>query len=259
MAAVLQTFSGWGRAVLDFLYPPVCMLCFQRLMHEEESICFECEAALSLRPSWRCPRCGAAGLGAEPEPGRPCRLCPPKGSAYHGVLSVTGYTDRSARCVHLFKYNRRRELGEVMARLMRTHLDGPVGHLGGRLDLIIPVPLHPLRRLTRGFNQSELLARELAAGREIHFETKMLRRVRYTRRQALIPRDRRAENVANAFRVSGRGEPQVRDKGILLVDDVVTTGHTINECARVLKEAGAREVWVACFARAGLGRSGDEE
>jgi ComF family protein len=210
-----------------------------------------------MRASWRCDRCGGTYHGAPPEHGRPCRLCPPEGAAYQGVLSVVGYGNRVARCVHAFKYSRREELGTVMARLMAEWLREPIQTLGGRIDCVAPVPLHWARRLTRGFNQSDLLARTLASAQGLSYTPRLLRRLRNTRRQALIPRDRRAENVKGAFAV--RDGAQVRDMGILLVDDVVTTGFTIDECARVLRESGAREVWVASFARAGMGRPGDEE
>jgi ComF family protein len=114
-----------------------------------------------------------------------------------------------------------------------------------------------MRRMERGFNQSALLARPLAEALGLAYDGRLLRRRRHTRRQALVPRERRAENVRDAFAV-GRGR-DVQGQGILLVDDVVTTGHTIGECARVLRQAGAREVWVASYARAGMGTAEPEE
>jgi len=253
----LTLARDWGRAVVDFVYPPACPLCHRRLTREDRTVCLLCEAQLKLRPDWQCPRCGGRGCGAPPESGRRCRLCPPGGAAWLGALSVVGYSDFAARCVHLFKYNRRLELGGVMARLMAEHLAEPVGALGGRLDRIAPVPLHWARRLARGFNQSERLARALAAATGLELDTRLLRRLRHTKRQALVPKDLRAENVRGAFGL--RAGREVRRQGILLVDDVVTTGETVNECAKALKDAGAREVWVACFARAGVGRGADEE
>ena len=247
----------WGGAVLDFLYPPVCPLCHARLGREDAVACHACRAQLSIEPDWRCPRCGGAALGAGPDPGRRCRLCPPPDAHYRGVLSVVGYGPAPARCVHLFKYNRREELGGLMARLMVDRLVPVLTALGGRLDLVAPVPLHWVRRLGRGFNQSELLARPLATALDLPLETRLLRRRRFTRRQALVPRDRRAANVHDAFSLAGHRN--LSRLGVLLVDDVVTTGHTIDECARVLKEAGAREVWIASFARAGMGRPGEED
>lgn len=247
----LTALRDWGAAVVDFLYPPVCMLCLGRLGRGERIVCDRCRARLAMEPRWRCGVCGAAGIGGEPDPGRRCRLCPPSGASYNGVLSVIGYGPLPARCVHLFKYQRRVELGELMARLMCERLLEPLGTLSGRLDVIAPVPLHWARRMGRGFNQSQLLARPLAAALGLPLETDLLRRTRYTRRQALLPRERRGDNIRDAFGL-GRG-PGVDGLGVLLVDDVVTSGATIEECARTLRAAGAREVWAASYARAGMG------
>lgn len=249
---------GWAGAVLDFLDPPACPLCNRRLTREDDTLCFACRAELLLRPEWHCPACGAAGLGEGPRPGRPCRLCPPAGMAYRGVLSVTGYHDHAARCVQLFKYHRRIELGELMARLMTVQLAVPLADLKGRIDFVTPVPLHWRRRLERGFNQSDLLARALARAHGLAYDGRLLQRRRYTKRQALVPRDLRARNVEDAFALR-RHASAIAGAGILLVDDVVTSGHTIHECARQFTDAGAREVWVASFARAGMSRTEDEE
>ena len=179
-----------------------------------------------------------------------CGLCPPAHAPYRGILSVIGYNNLTAHCVHLFKYNRRLELGRVMARQMVEQLEDPISRLGRRIDCVAPVPLHLLRRLQRGFNQSDLLGRALAAAHQRPYQARLMRRKRFTRRQALLPREARARNVYGAFGL--RRRISVEGWGILLVDDVVTTGETVRECARVLMEAGAREIWIACFARAGM-------
>ncbi|MCL5271687.1 MAG: ComF family protein [bacterium] len=237
---------------MDLLYPPVCPLCGRLLTGRTRRSASACRAELAPRYEWRCDRCGAAGVGAAPENGRSCRLCPPSGASYQGVLSVAGYGERVARCVHLFKYHGRLEMGRLMGVLMVERLAAPLGILGRRIDLIAPVPLHWCRRLRRGFSQSGRLAAALGAGTGVGVDPCLLRRIRYTRAQALVPRERRADNVRGAFSLR-RGAP-VRGRGILLVDDVVTSGHTIDECARMLRLGGAREVWVASFARAGMGR-----
>lgn len=247
----LAAVRGWGAAVLDFLYPPVCMVCQTRLSRGEHTVCDACRSRLWLEHRWRCEICGAAGIGGEPRPGRPCRLCPPAAASYNGVFSVIGYGAVPSRCVHMFKYYRRVEMGRLMARLMCERLVEPIGALAGRIDLVAPVPLHWARRMGRGFNQSVLLARPLAQALDLPLNSGILRRVKYTRRQALLPRDRRGENIRGAFGLTRRAD--VNGRGILLVDDVVTSGATIEECARMLKAGGAREVWAASYARAGMG------
>ncbi len=213
-------------------------------------VCAGCRDLLAARTEWRCDLCGGAGFGSGPDPGRRCRLCPSPSAHYQGVFSLTGYGPMAARCIHQFKYGRRIKLGRLMSLLMCDRLDVALSRLRGRLDVCAPVPLHPLRRMWRGFNQSIVLGRPLAGVLGLPFEPRLLRRVRHTRRQALVPREQREGNIRGAFRLQ-RGHLIV-NRGILLIDDVVTSGGTVNECARVLREAGAREVWVASFARAGM-------
>lgn len=251
--AITQNLRILRRIGIDFLYPAVCLICERSLLPEENTLCGHCRGAMR-RPAadWICPRCGALGRGREPY-NQPCRLCPPSGAEYRGILNITAYSDLSAHCVHLFKYGRWETIGGAMGRLMREELAEALRPLRNRLNLVAPVPLHWMRRIQRGFNQSEVLARPLAEMLDIPCECRLLRRTRHTRRQALLPPDRRAENVRGAFALN----PQIdlRHQGVLLVDDVVTTGHTIQECARVIRQAGAREVWIACFARAGALRA----
>jgi ComF family protein len=193
-------------------------------------------------------------LGAAPEAGRRCRLCPPDKASWRGAVSASGYGPAAAACIYAFKYGRRREAGEAMARMMRRELGEALRPLRDRLTMVAPVPIHWRRRFWRGFNQSDLLAEAMAEELGLPCRLELLRRVRYTPRQALLPRERRADNVRGAFALSDNvSAGELSGLGVLLVDDVVTTGSTIDACARALLDAGAREAWVACFARAGAG------
>ncbi|GAB4375543.1 MAG: hypothetical protein Kow0042_21070 [Calditrichia bacterium] len=108
------------------------------------------------------------------------------------------------------------------------------------LDLIIPVPLHPVREKERGYNQSYHIARGLFSQSGLPIHQNLLRRIRHTRSQTELNREERRNNVDQAFQVVH--DPEIKGKTIALIDDVVTTGATLNECARVLKLAGARRV-----------------
>jgi ComF family protein len=113
--------------------------------------------------------------------------------------------------------------------------------------LVIPVPLHPKRLRQRSFNQSLLLARPVAAGLNVDLDYLSLRRIRFTQPQANLTSDERKKNVRRAFGVM---EPNgLEGRKVLLVDDVATTGSTLNECARVLKKAGVKEVFCLTIAR----------
>jgi ComF family protein len=118
---------------------------------------------------------------------------------------------------------------------------------GREFDIIVPVPLHPTRLRERGFNQARLLAELLSARISIRCK-RVLKRIRYTTTQTALDRAERIENLHNAFRL--RKNADVRGLQVLLIDDVVTTGSTLSECARVLKRAGAISVYAATAARA---------
>ena len=148
--------------------------------------------------------------------------------------------------IHEFKYNRQIHLRHLVARWLRAALDDErLRHC--EFDVIVPVPLHPARQRERGFNQASLLAELLSA----HTSTPcrpLLNRIRYTTTQTALDRSERMENLHNAFRL--RKNANVRGLRVLLIDDVLTTGSTLSECARVLKRAGARSVHAATAARA---------
>ena len=162
--------------------------------------------------------------------------------------AVAAYRGRGIvrEIIHEFKYARQIHLRHLVAHWLRAALDDE------RLrdisfDLIVPVPLHPARQRERGFNQAGLLAESLSA--ETSMPSKpVLERIRYTTTQTALDRSERMENLHNAFRL--RKNADVRGLRVLLIDDVLTTGSTLSECARVLKRAGAISVHAATAARA---------
>ena len=162
--------------------------------------------------------------------------------------AVAAYRGRGIvrEIIHEFKYARQMHLRHLIGHWLRAALDDE------RLrdvsfDVIVPVPLHPARQRERGFNQASLLAESLSA--EISLPSRpVLERVRYTTTQTALDRSERMENLRNAFRL--RKNANVRGLRVLLIDDVLTTGSTLSECARVLKRAGAISVHAATAARA---------
>lgn len=137
--------------------------------------------------------------------------------------------------IHAFKFSGIKEIGAWMAEDMANLFERRCYRA---YDMIVPVPLHPARLYERGFNQAEILARVLSENIGIPVETKVVKRVRRTKQQAKLNRNKRLKNLQNAFVVKG----DVRGKNILLIDDVITTGSTICACAEALKAAGAAEI-----------------
>ncbi len=147
--------------------------------------------------------------------------------------------------LHHLKYHQRRRVARPLGALMAAHLRAhPLP-----CDALIPVPLHRERLMERGFNQAELLAREVAAATGLPLIAGPLVRIRATRQQALLDTSGRIENVADAFRWIGSTPPM----RVVLVDDVLTTGATANACAAALRAGGAREVYALALARSRRG------
>jgi len=156
------------------------------------------------------------------------------------TLTLGVYEGGLERAVRAFKFHGVRRLGGLFGRTLAAELT----RAGWQPDLLCPVPLHPLRRFRRGYNQSALVARTAAHALGLPYRP-MLNRVRRTEQQARLGKDARQHNVAGAFRSQPLGGEHV-----LLVDDVVTSGATATECSLALFEAGASRVYVAALARA---------
>jgi ComF family protein len=148
--------------------------------------------------------------------------------------------------IQKFKYGRKVALGKPLGQLMARGCEEFLGQCDA--ETIIPVPLHPKRLRWRGFNQSVLLARQIAVAYNIPLDCFTLYRTRDTPPQTQLPEEDRRKNMRRAFALAPQSS--VEGKCLLLVDDVYTSGATVNECSRVLKRGGAREVFVLTLARA---------
>jgi ComF family protein len=192
-----------------------------------------------------CAKCSEPFPGAITQTFR-CANCEHR--TLHFESAVAAYRSRGLvrKLVHEFKYGHHRYLQYPLADWLGETLRDP--RLGGRrIDLIVPVPLHPARERERGFNQAALLAELLARKTALPLRP-LLERIRYTTTQTAYDRAERMENLRDAFRL--RKNRDVRGLHVLLIDDVLTTGSTLSECARVLKRGGALSVYAATAARA---------
>ncbi len=147
--------------------------------------------------------------------------------------------------IHALKYRSHEAVAEPLAEIMARAFAGT--GLARHADVLVPIPIHTSRLLERGFNQSELLARILARRIGVPLEPRVLRKVRKTAHQVDLPLDERGINIRNSFSV--RRPERIAGKRVLLIDDVFTSGSTLNEAARVLLAAGAREVRAYTLAR----------
>lgn len=209
----------------------VCQACWSRVRLVGPPACYTCGQAL---PSWRVISLAAERCAA-------CRRRPP---AFQRGAVACDYDGELRAIIHAFKYDGRRSLARPLGRLLREAGQ----HVLDGADAVVPVPLHPWKRLQRGFNQAADLARELGVPLR-----PVLVRSRATRAQAGLSPGQRRRNVAGAFALAPwrrRTGRDVAKQVLVLVDDVMTTGATLDACARVLTGGGAREVRTLTLARA---------
>lgn len=210
----VRRLAAAGLSLLgETLYPSrvACALCNQEAILNEKKLCPAC--ASSLKP---------LGVIAAPQP-------------LDGLFAAFSYEGGATAGIHALKYSRQTRLAPFFAEAIEIPPDWSV-------DCIVPVPLHPLKKWLRTYNQSELIARSLAKRTFLPVNPGLLRRVRFTKTQTTLDEFERAKNVARAFAAS----PAVKGRNVLLVDDVTTTHSTLLACAVALKQAGAGLVYAAC-------------
>lgn len=237
------------RHLLNFLYPPRCAVCGASLpIDTARRLCEPCRNAVEPLDAALCVVCGTP-LGADDEAGscRRCRLAPP---AFDSARAITRYRAGADGASTVASLLRRHKYGldQSLGRALAEYLDVPLPLGADGYDLVIPVPLHRARLRWRGFNQAALLGAALARRLGCPLDAATLIRVRATPPQTARGHRQRARNVRNAFKV--RRPARVAGRRVLLVDDVMTTGATADECARVLRAAGARRIDVLTLARA---------
>ena len=246
LTRALDAAAAAAAATLEFLLPVACAAC-DRLLDAGEGglVCGRCWSRLALLAHPQCSRCGHPNRGAA------CAWCahlPPHVRAVRSVCWT--HTGTGAAIVHALKYGRWHGIADAMAERM-ARLAWPPDVTRERAA-ILPVPLAAARERERGFNQSERLGAAIARRWRIPLWTDVLVRARATVTQTRLTPEERLANVSSAFRVNddARAGTRVRNAHLVLVDDVVTTGATLNACATALIAGGARIVSYVTFGRA---------
>ena len=234
-----------GRAVAacaDLIVPPCCSVCRARI-GAHHLLCPACWRDVNfIRP----PLCDVLGIRLPFDAGERTVSAaavahPP---AYDRARAVGHFSGSMRTLVHQFKYADRHDARTLFGRwLVEAGRDLQPG-----IDVVVPVPLSRLRLLLRHFNQAAVLAREVSRQTGVPMDPLLLRRTRWTRSQVGMTRDQRRRNIAGAFSVPRHRRAWLKGRSILLIDDVVTTGATVEACARTLKRAGAARVDVLALA-----------
>lgn len=222
--------------LLDFLFPKQCFICGQL----GTVLCESCLGNILFVKFPTCFYCGA-----HTPRGQLCSLCRQK-SFLTGLIVAAHYEEGPLKeLIHQFKYSFKTVLMESLAKMLNF---GLALRGWGKEAVLVPVPLHPKKAWQRGFNQSYLLAKALAELRGMPV-VNALKRIKEKKPQIVLSGRKRRQNLKNVFNLSSHFF-KVEGKVVLLVDDVATTGTTLEECAKLLREAGAREVWGLVLAKA---------
>jgi len=239
----------WIDAALGLFYPNVCQICLAGEAGRDEGyVCLECraEGVHVIEPPF-CSRCGLKFRGEITEEFT-CSNCAEMDLHFDSARAAVEFTPLVQEIVHRYKYNRAVWFEPFLAELLNGAALPIVN--SERFDLIVPIPLHPLKLRQREFNQAAQLARALSGATGISVGSRLVRRARDTETQTALSRAKRTENMKNAF--DWRSSRKLDGERIVLIDDILTTGATASACAKVLRQNGASSVNVWTVARGGL-------
>jgi len=233
-ANFVNQISFFYEFVIDLIFPKTCVSC------KEEGfwICPKCRQKIILVKSLTCPKCNRIT-----KQGQVCLRCS-KTSCLKGLIVAAHYNEGALKeAIHKYKYEGvsdiAKDLGKILSDILKSRWH--------KFAVLIPVPLHKKRQARRGYNQAELLAKEISQICKYKVINNKLVRIKFSKSQVELSGRARRENIKNAFLWKGKDE--VKGKNVLVVDDVYTTGATLEECAKTLKSAGAKCVWAVVLAK----------
>ena len=226
---------------LDFLIPPTCPICKNRVS-ESMGLCPKCFSKLDFIGNQKCSVCGQP-LDAIVPGMAICGSCLKNPPLFHKAISVLKYNDVSKKLILAFKHGDHLELTNLLIKLISLNCSSIIEEN----DILIPVPLHWSRLLKRKYNQSAVIAQKLATKYKKVYDPKTLKRHKATKSQGHLSPQKRKENVKGCLII--RNPSKIQGKKILLIDDVFTTGATINECVKILLKCGAKQVDVLTLAK----------
>lgn len=232
------------KPVVDLIYPPRCPLCGDAVA-DQGGLCADCWGELEFPGEPACAVC-ARPIGQSGDSTTDiCFACKTKPPRHSGVYAATLYNDASRRLILSFKHGGKIALAGLLSRMIANRIPPAIGDQ----TLLVPVPLHPSRLWSRGYNQAALIARELEALGKGALSVDALRRHRRTPSLGGLGKDARAKVLKGSISVRKSRCETVAGRRVILVDDVLTSGATSDACVSALLDAGAQSVQVACFSR----------
>lgn len=233
------------KSLVNLVYPLSCQVCKSPLTPENDRfLCHDCWEKIQKNPPPFCAKCGRSLPGLR-DSAYICGDCQRSEYHFNRAWAACLYEGVVKECIHLVKYSKKlclvKPLSQLVLDFATTYLDMKA------VDQLVPIPLHSAKLREREFNQAELIASRIKASFNIPIVSDNLRRIKLRPPQTTLPRKERIRNLNGAFKI--KNPSQFRQRSILLIDDVFTTGSTVNECSKVLLEAGAKKVDVLTLAR----------
>lgn len=228
------------KAIIDYIFPIRCISCYE-LNIAEDGLCALCWSKLAFISKPYCQICGSY-LEISILEEVTCSKCLINQPIYTSARSIMKFDEYSKILIHAFKYYDKTNLAKIFAKLICHRYENYINNV----DLIIPVPMHKLKRLVRMYNHAYLLALAIAkiVNKPVYYD--ILIKTKWTKSQASLTKAQREKNLTGSFKInSGK---LLQNKKILLVDDVKTTGTTISKCTKLLKNYGAKDVYVVTIA-----------
>jgi competence protein ComFC len=229
-----------GRTIIDYILPQRCFSCSE-LSQDSGGFCGKCWSDLDFITSPLCMVCGRK-FALDLEHNQTCLACIKEQPSYDNARALFKFDESSKGLIHAFKYYDKTILARKFAQMMKARYSNEM--IGA--DLIVPVPMHKLKRLMRMYNQAGILALELGKAIQKPVLQDILVKKKWTSPQTLMSYKARLKNISGSIAV--KNKHTVTGKKVILVDDVMTTGTTVSLCASELKKAGAISVFVACVA-----------
>lgn len=231
-------------AIKDILFPNQCFC--GELIPEESSLCHSCWEKMEFVSSNTCPKCGFPhehNFGEDTL----CPSCIQNEPEFDRAKFLFKYNDFSGKFITLFKYADKTYLSEIFTKLLVNKIREDTEF--DRFDIVTSVPISKRRLLKRKFNQSAILANKISKELAIPVDNLLISRVKNVPPQTGLRRKDRLKNVKGVFKVAGKCKNKLEDARVIIIDDVFTTGATINECSKTLRAGGAKEIFVLTLAR----------
>ena len=228
--------------LIKFIFPSECYVCKKCI--DTDGLCEDCISKLEFITKPYCPTCGYPfEFYMYDNDSNLCPSCIKKSFNFDMARSVAIYNEMAKNIILPFKHADRTEFANLIAKLMINNYDSFIKSV----DIILPIPIHLFRMIKRKYNQSSLIGNIIAKHYSKPIYYNVLNRIKNTASQGHLGIKERKQNLKNAFSI--KHSDKIKDKIILLVDDVFTTGTTINECSKILKKYGAKKIFVITFAR----------